>query len=150
VTVNVGCAWHAPCAVWLRPAARWTEVTMQSRRRQSPQQLRLHANAATMRHTPTTSEHALWLRLKGRQVGGVQFRRQVPWGSFILDFYAASVRLAVEVDGGWHTDRGAADERRDRKLRRAGLTVLRLPAALVLQDTEQAVALVRAAVKAAC
>jgi very-short-patch-repair endonuclease len=98
-----------------------------------------------MRHAPSASERALWQRLKGRQLCGVQFRRQVVWGSFILDFFASSVRLVVEVDGGWHAERGAADERRDRKLRCAGLTVLRLPAELVLGDMEQAVALVRVA-----
>jgi len=99
-----------------------------------------------MRQLPTASEHALWLRLKGRQLGGVQFRRQVPLGGkYIADFFAPAIGLVVEVDGASHAGREAADERRDRRLRRAGLTVLRLPAALVLSDVEHAVGLIRAA-----
>jgi|GEM_PF-6502315 len=56
---------------------------MKSRPSQSPQLLRLRAHAACMRQAPTASERALWQRLKGRQLGA-QFRRQVQWGSFIL------------------------------------------------------------------
>ena len=120
---------------------------MKSPQRQSPQLLRLHANAASMRQTPTASERLLWQRLKGRQIG-VQFRRQVVWGSFILDFFASSVGLVVEVDGGYHAERRAADARRDDKLRRAGLTVVRVAAEVVIADVERAVAVVRAAVLA--
>lgn len=121
---------------------------MKSRPHQSPQLLRLHAHAACMRQAPTASERALWQRLKGRQLG-VQFRRQVPWGGcYILDFFALSVGLVVEVDGGSHAGRGAADARRDCKLQRVGLRVLRLPAELVLTDVERAVELVRAALRA--
>ena len=121
---------------------------MKSPSKQSPQQLlRLHANADSMRQAPTASESALWQRLKGRQLG-VQFRRQVVWGSFILDFFASSVRLVVEVDGGYHEERRAADARRDEKLRRAGLRVVRVSADLVLADVERAVGVVRAALAA--
>jgi len=122
---------------------------MKSPIRQSPQLIRLQAHAADMRQGLTKSERALWQRLKGRQLNGVQFRRQVPWGSFILDFFAPSVCLAIEVDGGWHSVRVAADGSRDHKLQRAGLRVLRLPAELVLGDIEQAVKRVRAALGAA-
>lgn len=114
--------------------------------RQSPQQLRLRQHAAQMRAVPTSSERLLWNRLSGRQLG-VQFRRQVPWGSFILDFLAPAAALVVEVDGGSHRSRAAADARRDRKLQSAGLRVLRIPAELVLSDVESAVELVRAALK---
>ena len=40
-------------------------------------------------------------------------------------FYAPSVRLVVEVDGGYHVGRVTADARRDRKLERAGYRVVR-------------------------
>jgi len=99
-----------------------------------------------MRAVPTSSERLLWNRLNARQLG-VQFRRQVPWRSFILDFFAPAAGLVVEVDGGSHCSRAAADARRDRKLHRAGLRVLRIPAELVLSDVESAVELVRAALK---
>jgi len=74
---------------------------------------------------------------------GVGFRRQVRLGSYIVDFLAPSVRLIIEVDGGYHQGRRNADARRDRWLRRQGYTVLRLPAAMVLEDLAGAVQAVR-------
>ena len=64
---------------------------------------------------------------------------------FIADFYAPSARLIVEVDGGYHAGRVAADARRDRKLIRAGYRVVRLPAELVMRDLPAAVLAVRRA-----
>jgi len=143
-TAPRGGARHATCAEGLRPAARRAEATMKSSPSQSPQLLRLHANAHAMREAPTPSEHALWQALRARKLG-VQFRRQVPLGRFIVDFLAPSARLVVEVDGGYHARRGAPDARRDRKLRRLGLTVLRLPAELVLRNLPEALRRVREA-----
>jgi len=72
-----------------------------------------------MRQTPTDAEARLWRALCSSQLG-VAFRRQVPLLGFIADFYAPSARLIVEVDAGYHERRVSADERRDRKLARAG------------------------------
>jgi very-short-patch-repair endonuclease len=98
-----------------------------------------------MRHAPTPSEQLLWHHLRGKQLR-VQFRRQVPLGHYIADFYASSVRLVVEVDGGCHVERVRADGRRDLALGRAGYRVVRLAEELVTRDIEGALALVRAAV----
>jgi very-short-patch-repair endonuclease len=90
--------------------------------------LLLAQRASHMRAAPTPSEAALWAALR---IGccGVAFRRQVPLvGRFIADFFAPSVRLVVEVDGGCHRHRRAADARRDIALRRAGYRVLRVTA----------------------
>jgi very-short-patch-repair endonuclease len=77
--------------------------------------------AIAMRSALTPSEQKLWALLRGGQLG-VWFRRQVPLGRFVVDFAAASARLVVEVDGGYHTRRRAADARRDRALRSARLS----------------------------
>ncbi len=71
-------------------------------------------------------------------------RRQVPIGRYIADFVAPSVKLVVEVDGGYHLApaRVRADARRDRYLGKLGYRVLRLPAALVQHQLSEAVALV--------
>jgi hypothetical protein len=53
---------------------------------------------------------------------------------------APARRLAVEVDGGYHALRIAADARRDAKLRRWGWRVLRLDARLVVAHPAEAVA----------
>lgn len=98
--------------------------------------------AAAMRGNPTTSEAALWRELQANRLG-VAFRRQVPVGRYIADFAAPSVRLIVEVDGGYHGCRVTADARRNRDLRRLGYTVLHLDADLVLTALPQAVSRVR-------
>jgi very-short-patch-repair endonuclease len=98
-----------------------------------------------MRYAPTASEQLLWHHLRGKQLG-VQFRRQVPLGRHIVDFYGSSVGLIVEVDGGYHCERARADARRDRALERAGYRVLRLSEELVTRELEVALGRVRAAV----
>ena len=101
--------------------------------------------ARSMLHAPTASEAALWLALRGGAVG-VAFKRQVPLGErYIADFFAPSVGLVVEVDGGVHRTSRTADRRRDEKLRRLGCRVVRVDAALVLRDPERALAVIRAA-----
>jgi len=95
------------------------------------------------RRVMTSSELRLWSALRARQLG-VQFRREVPLaGRYIVDFCAPSVRLVVEVDGGYHELRPRADARRDAELRRLGYRVLRIEAALVMCDLHAVVALVR-------
>jgi very-short-patch-repair endonuclease len=51
----------------------------------------------------------------------------------------------VEVDGEVHRGSGAADGRRDEKLRRLGYRVVRVEAALALRDGAAAAALVPSA-----
>src|SRR5438105_384073 len=98
-----------------------------------------------MRCSLTRSEELLWARIRGRRLGPV-FRRQVPLlGRFVADFLAPAERLVLEVDGGHHAEQARVDARRDAVLARAGYRVPRLDAALVMQDVEAALELVRAA-----
>jgi very-short-patch-repair endonuclease len=55
-----------------------------------------------LRKNMTDSEKNLWLRLRGKQLLGVQFYRQEPIGDYIVDFYAPQVKLVVEIDGSQH------------------------------------------------
>jgi very-short-patch-repair endonuclease len=105
----------------------------------------LETYARQMRAAPTESELRLWVAIRGRKVLGVHFRRQVPLGRHIADFVAAEPRLVVEVDGGYHCHRGAADARRDEAFQRLGYRTLRIGAELVRLDLAAAVALIRAA-----
>ncbi len=103
----------------------------------------LQARCREHRLSPTRSEALLWRRLVNGKLG-ISFRRQaVIANRFIVDFLAPSVRLVVEVDGGYHCERGRADARRDEKLRRLGYRVLRLEAELVEREIERAVELVQ-------
>ena len=108
----------------------------------------LRSRARALRAAPTTTEALLWQALRGGRLG-VAFRRQVPIGRYIADFCAPAARLAVEVDGGYHQERMAADARRDRDMARLGYRVLRLPAEQVQHRLADAVAAVRAALAGA-
>jgi very-short-patch-repair endonuclease len=57
-------------------------------------------------------------------------------GVYILDFYCAEVRLAVEVDGEGHShpDQVRHDQARDRWLESQGVRVLRFAASAVLDE----------------
>ncbi len=95
-----------------------------------------------MRKHPTRSEALLWAQLRRGKLG-VRFRRQHPMLGFIVDFYCASARLVVEVDGGVHDSYEARrrDAARDAWLARlAGVRVLRISADLVERDVLAAVA----------
>jgi very-short-patch-repair endonuclease len=84
------------------------------------------ATARRLRRDSTDVEMRLWQKLRNRQLG-VDFRRQHPAGSFVLDFYCSGVRLAIELDGGQHAnaDHEAKDKQRDRWLNDRGVTMLR-------------------------
>ena len=58
--------------------------------------------ARQLRNEPTRSERILWNKLRKKQIQNVQFYRQVPIGTFIVDFYAKKPRLVIEVDGEYH------------------------------------------------
>jgi very-short-patch-repair endonuclease len=82
-------------------------------------------------------EVLLWRHLKGSP-GGIQFRKQHSIGDYVLDFYVARLRLAIEVDGISHDmgDRPLRDEARDAFLRGERIEVLRIPTTDVLKSPE--------------
>jgi very-short-patch-repair endonuclease len=69
------------------------------------------------------------------------FRRQAPFGAFVVDFVCHSARLVVEVDGGVHEyeDVMLRDHERAEWLRSRGYRVLRLTNKEVIDDAEGAV-----------
>ena len=98
-----------------------------------------------MRWHPTPSEALLFSALRGKRLG-VSFRRQQVVGSHIVDFLARKAKLIIEVDGDlYHAQRTSADAARERKLVRAGYTVVRLQASLVERNLPRAVEMVRLA-----
>jgi very-short-patch-repair endonuclease len=99
-------------------------------------------NAARVLRTHLTdSEQMLWSRLRRKQLLGVQFYRQKPLGHYVVDFYAPSVGLVVEVDGSQHfeAEQEAYDLQRTADLQSQGLRVLRFTNLEVLQETEAVV-----------
>jgi very-short-patch-repair endonuclease len=78
----------------------------------------------------TMPERTLWALLRRNQLG-LHFRRQHPIGPLILDFYCATAKLCIEVDGPSHESQTEYDQRRTMWLAHEGIRVLRFPAEIV-------------------
>ena len=109
---------------------------------------RLTPVARKLRREMTFPERLLWSRLR-RGALGVEVRRQVPVGPYVVDFYVPAARLVVEVDGRSHDGRGAADREREEALRAMGLCVVRVSNDDVLHRLDETVGVLRAAICAA-
>ena len=93
--------------------------------------------ARKLRSDMSKPERVLWQHLRTRP-GGFKFRRQHPASVYVLDFYCAALRLAVEVDGWGHdsSETIARDKRRSEFLRSQGIVTTRVPANAILEDVE--------------
>jgi len=85
------------------------------------------ARARVLRQHATPEENLLWLLLRDRRLSQLKFRRQVPCGPYILDFYCVGSKLAIEVDGSQHRNPAAReyDEQRSRFIESLEIQVLR-------------------------
>ena len=93
--------------------------------------------ARQLRSEMSVPERILWRHLRGRP-RGLKFRRQHPAGAYIIDFYCARLRLAIEGDG-WAHDSAETIKRDQAKsafLRSQGIATTRIPAAAVMDDIE--------------
>ena len=89
-----------------------------------------------LRNAPTDAERLLWQRLRARQMDGCKFRRQHPFGDFILDFACLDRKLVIELDGSQHAERVEADAARTAFLEQAGFRVLRFWNNQVFEEME--------------
>ncbi|WP_366144016.1 DUF559 domain-containing protein [Devosia sp.] len=78
----------------------------------------------SLRTSSTDAERKLWSLLRGNQLAGLKFKRQVPLDGYILDFVCFDARLIVELDGGQHSG-SAADLVRDAHFRADGFRTVR-------------------------
>jgi len=97
--------------------------------------------AKVLRRNLTQPEQALWALLRRNQLG-LHFRRQHALGPYILDFYCASAKLCVEVDGPVHAERADDDARRDNWLAGQGIRTVRFST----EEVERRPAVVLAAI----
>jgi very-short-patch-repair endonuclease len=92
--------------------------------------------ARELRKKSTLGEVLLWQRLNQRQRSGYDFHRQKPIDEYIVDFFAAELMLAVELDGGSHKLKGAEDECREKRLEALGVRFLRFSEKDVRKDPD--------------
>ena len=100
-----------------------------------------------LRSRQTEAEKAAWYLLRGRRAGA-KFHRPCRIENWVVDFYCFDHRLAIELDGGIHSQPSQMriDAAKEDYLRTLGISLLRIPNGLVLEDPEGFVGKVREAV----
>jgi very-short-patch-repair endonuclease len=108
---------------------------------------RADASAKRMRREPTYAEKRLWKLLRTIDL---HFRRQAPFGPYVVDFVCHEHRLIVELDGGVHSlpEVAALDAQRDLWLTGRGYRVMRFPNEQAVSDAACVVQMILAAVGA--
>lgn len=98
----------------------------------------LVSKARELRQSETKTEKIFWHKiLKSKKLIKLKFTRQKPIGNFIVDFYCAKLKLAVEIDGKIHKFQKARDVERDNILKQKfGLRILRYKNEDVLKNAE--------------
>ncbi len=94
----------------------------------------LRQRAKNLRKQSTDTERHLWYNLRANRLG-FKFKRQVPIGTYIVDFVCMEKRLIVELDGGQHFDNQNYDMERTAWLNARGFKVLRFWNNDALQQT---------------
>jgi very-short-patch-repair endonuclease len=104
--------------------------------------------ARQLRRTATVSEQRLWNWLRNRTFDRFKFRRQVAIGTYVVDFYCAQLKLAVEVDGHHHETAEMSDYDSERSLflRSRGIEVVRITNELLARDSWTAEDVIHAAI----
>jgi very-short-patch-repair endonuclease len=94
--------------------------------------------ARQLRVNQTDCEQLLWQKLRSRQIANLKFRRQFPCPPYVLDFYCAELKLAIELDGGQHYETSGLihDQRRTRYLNQKGIEVVHFSNLEVIQQMD--------------
>ena len=80
-----------------------------------------------LRQESTLAEDFLWQIIRNRRLNQLKFTRQHSIGNYVVDFYCASKRLIIEIDGEVHNEsyQKEKDKSRDENLQEMNFTILR-------------------------
>ncbi|MBI3336637.1 endonuclease domain-containing protein [Candidatus Peregrinibacteria bacterium] len=94
--------------------------------------------ARQLRTSGNPAEKFLWSKLRRKQFFGLRFRRQVPFGTYILDFFCIEKRFVIEIDGDSHyqDDAQENDIKRDAYLAQHSLKILRVGHKEILRNID--------------
>jgi very-short-patch-repair endonuclease len=112
---------------------------------------KLRSRARSLRSESTDAERLMWGALRAHRLEGAGFKRQVPFGPYVVDFVCHAAKLVVEVDGGQHyePENLKRDARRDAYLASQGFRVLRFNNHDVLSNRQGVLQTVASALAAA-
>lgn len=104
-----------------------TTPNVEKRKSRSLNNVSLKEFRRKLRKNQTETEKILWRELRNKRFKGLKFFRQYSINSYILDFYCPQVALAIELDGGGHTQEQVknADQVRDLYLQSKGIKLIR-------------------------
>jgi very-short-patch-repair endonuclease len=105
--------------------------------------------ARRLRRAATEADRILWLGLRGRQLGGLRFRRHFSIAGFVADFACVEARLVVDIAGGPRAEPPQHAAVRVEKLQLCGYRVVRVGYEDVLLHTETVLAQILQAALAA-
>ncbi len=91
-----------------------------------------------LRHDSTPAEKVFWEMVSGKKLDNLKFRRQHHIGPYIVDFYCASLKLIIEIDGDSHfsVEGLKADKIRTRFLESHGYKIIRYDNSEILTNLE--------------
>ncbi len=94
--------------------------------------------AKHMRSNLTDAELKLWNELRAHRLMGIKFRRQVPFGNYIVDFACPAHKLIIEIDGSGHGEsvQQSYDTERTSYLESIGWRLIRFWNADVISDVD--------------
>ncbi len=103
-----------------------------------PYDKNLVSKARELRKFETEAEKKFWSEiLKNEKLTVFKFTRQKPVGNFIVDFYCAKLKLAIEIDGEIHKFQKIRDDERDNLLKQKfGIRIIRYKNEDVLNNTK--------------
>ncbi len=80
-----------------------------------------------LRRNQTEAERTFWMHVRNKRFYGMKFFRQYSLGPYILDFYCPTLKLAIELDGGQHTEDACLeyDAVRSEYLKIQGIDIMR-------------------------
>ncbi|WP_376703467.1 DUF559 domain-containing protein [Mesorhizobium sp. ISC25] len=102
--------------------------------------------ARRLRQSDNDAETALWMEFRDRRLNGHKFVRQLPIGSYFVDFACRDCQLVVEVDCNQHVG-SQYDRIRDRFIVSDGWSILRFWNVDVLKEREAVLETVVAAIE---
>jgi very-short-patch-repair endonuclease len=96
-----------------------------------------------LRRAQTEAEKVLWRYLRNRHLTGRKFRRQYVFKGFILDFYCAEEKIAIELDGPIHLKQQAYDAPRQEFIEDNGIKVIRFKNEMVFKDINKVLGIIK-------
>ena len=101
----------------------------------------MEARRRELRQNMTEAEERFWSVVRRQQILNTKFRRQFSIHTYVVDFYAAIPRLAVEIDGDYHLEPEAVayDFIRQVEIENCGITMIRFTNQEVFNDLDRVV-----------